>query len=543
MSNIFQWISFKKPKRYYHNLTHQNILSFNQGELVPVYWEEVLPGDKMSVSIESLIRFAPMVSPMMTRNNLRFYAFYVPNRIVDESWQEFIFGKEDGSEGIQRRLSIINLPNQGIIHRLADYLGYVPLSSDVSSRTCIFSIAYPYLSYIRIWNEYFRDQNLQDEINPIIQSDGTYHFDYGLRRKSWEKDYFTSALPFLQRGPASRMPIDFTSNSIETELSDGIKSQSPLYVGSLDGSGSVQSLNGTLRNTAAQDADKSITLGASGQFEAGTLYPKNLSNFLTAETTLSEIEASFLINDFRRANQLQVFLEKNARAGARPKEQLKAHFNVNSSDARLQRPEFLGAMTNPISISEVLQHSETQQNGTPLGEMGGHGIGVSGNRLFRNKYFEEHGIVMVLACVVPRSSYYGGLDRRLIKLDRFSYYWPEFARIGEQPVYKSELFFNNEKIPDYESPSEVFGYQERYAEYRYRNDEVHGKMQTDLSFWHQSRSFDSSVSLNGDFVTCKPSDRIFALQDDDSSTEQIYANMLFKVNMLRPVSPRGVPSL
>lgn len=542
MSNIFQSVFFKKPKRYYHNLTHQNILSFNQGELIPVYWEEILPGDKMSLSVESLIRFAPMVSPMMTRNNLRFYAFFVPNRIVDENWQEFIFGNEDGTDGKHSYLlvshSYINNLN---MRRLLDYLGYVPLVKPDFDRGCSFSNPYPYLSYFKVYNEYFRDQNLQDEL--IISGNGSagyfnYEAIYGIQHKAWEKDYFTSALPFLQRGPASRMPVDFTSKSITSQLVD--KEGNGTWLADSEGQGVAMLRNGTNEDISGVSGYQGAALSGSG---TSAIYPRDLSQFMDVETTLNDIEASFLINDFRRANQLQVFLEKNARAGSRPTEQLRAHFGTKSSDARLQRPEFLGAMTQPISISEVLQHSESTSNGTPLGEMGGHGISASGNVLFKNRFFEEHGIMIVLACVVPRSSYYGGLDRRLIKLDRFSYYWPEFARIGEQPVYKSELYFEPAGVPDYNDPSNVFGYQERYAEYRFRNDEVHGKMQTDLSFWHQARSFDSSVALNSDFISCLPSDRIFALQDGDASTEQIYANMLFNVKMLRPVTPRGVPSL
>ena len=431
MSNIFQSVFFKKPKRYYHNLTHQNILSFNQGELIPVYWEEILPGDKMSLSVESLIRFAPMVSPMMTRNNLRFYAFYVPNRIVDEKWQEFIFGKEDGTDGNQSLLYTQMSNAQYQTLRLLDYLGYMPLNKAYGNRTFSFSNPYPYLSYFKIFNEYFRDQNLQDELVVARNTTNPNAFvaNIPLQRKAWEKDYFTSALPFLQRGPASRMPIDFTSNSITSKLVD--KDGPGTWLADAEGAGVAMLRNGTDEQISGVSGYQGAALSGSG---ASVVYPRDLSQFMEVETTLNDIEASFLINDFRRANQLQVFLEKNARAGARPTEQLRAHFGTKSSDARLQRPEFLGAMTQPISISEVLQHSESTSDGTPLGEMGGHGISANGNTLFKNKFFEEHGVVMVLACVVPRTSYFGGLDRRLIKLDRFSYYWPEFARIGEQPV-------------------------------------------------------------------------------------------------------------
>ena len=486
-----------------------------------------------------------MVSPMMTRNNLRFYAFYVPNRILDDAWESFIYGNEDGTSGHQPLLKLNGtyLSQDPLARKLYDYLGYVPLTADISGRTFEFRYPYPLLAYCDIWNEYFRDQNLQDAL-PIHEwkdENGDFYVStVRLRYKAWEKDYFTSALPFLQRGPASSLPISFSGSDVTTVIKDsGNKSDTSAYFEQADGTWSSYS------GDIVYDSEGNLIINdrASGGNALKGIAFSNLSKFLQAESTLEEIEASFLINDFRKANKLQAFLEKNARAGARPTEQLRAHFGVKPSDARLQRPEFLGALTMPISISEVLQHSESSQSGTPLGEMGGHGIGVTGNRLFKNRFFEEHGVMMVLACVVPRSSYFGGLDRRFIKLDRFSYYWPEFANIGEQPVYKSELFFNDTSVPDYNSPEEVFGYQERYAEYRFRNDEVHGKMQTDLKFWHQARSFDSSVALNGDFISCKPDDRIFALQDDNPDTEQIYANFLFKPRMSRIVTPRGIPSL
>lgn len=541
MSNIFQSIFIKKPKRYYHNLSHTNQCSFNQGELIPVLVEEILPGDKMSLSVEALVRFAPMVSPMMTRNNLRFYAFYVPNRIVDSNWQSFIFGNEDGTSGPQSLLAVSSTVSSQPMHRLLDYLGYLPLTAPFT-RSYTFSNPYPYLSYVKIYNEFFRDQNLQDEyvINRSTINPNNFVASVGLLRKAWEKDYFTSALPFLQRGPASSLPISFSGSDVTTSIfNNEIDGVSQPWLKSTDS----PAVSSNLYDTGVESSVYH-NVGVVSDKSAGTIWqPSNLAQFLRAESTLDEIEASFLINDFRKANKLQEFLEKNARGGARPTEQLRVHFGVRPSDARLQRPEFLGALTLPISISEVLQHSETTSTGTPLGEMGGHGIGVAGNRLFRNKFFEEHGTLMVLACVIPRSAYYGGLNRHNIKLDRFSYYWPEFSNIGEQPVYKSELYFNPDNVPDYNDPSEIFGYQERYAEYRYHNDEVHGKFQTDLSFWHQARSFDSTVALNGSFVQCNPSDRIFALQDSSDDTEQIYANILFKEKMFRTVTPRGIPAL
>lgn len=544
----FSKIRIKKPRRHLFNLSHEHLTTFNIGELIPIYWEETLPGDKFSVGVESFLRFMPLISPVMHRINLRFYAFFVPNRLISAKWESFITGGEDGTFSSPITFTPTGIANETAL-RIFDYLGYGRVKNVPTLHT-VKASPFPIASYYRIWNDYFRDQNLQEEVKIIENSTGapsvTIYFNNvptsGVMSKCWEKDYFTSALPWLQRGNPADLPISFGTSSVNTVLSD------KHYQGALElGVGEGETMPSGAKevyNMPNSDGQTSRLTADGNTSPQSYLQPRNLSDFLTAETTLDEIEASFTINDLRRAEALQRWMEKSARGGSRYIEQIRSFFGVVSSDARLQRPEFLGALSSPVSISEVLQHSQTTSDGTPLGEMGGHGISASGNWIFRNRFFEEHGIIMVLACVQPRTSYYGNLlDRRLYKPDRFHYYWPDFARIGEQPVFTSELYsssFDLDTSFDHFDES-IFGYQERYSEYKQRLSRISGDFEGTLDFWHLGRSFDSSVALNGDFVSCKPSSRIFAVED--ASSQKLLGDFFLKVKAYRPVIPHVIPGL
>lgn len=545
----FSKIRIKKPRRHLFNLSHEHLTTFNMGELIPIYWEETLPGDKFSVGVESFLRFMPMISPVMHRINLRFYAFFVPNRLIfgQDLWEEFITGGSDGSNN--QGLAMPYIQTFPDVQALCNYLGLsVPALSDLGTNISdmLPVNSAPIGAYFKIWNDYFRDQNLQDELSITVhKNNGQFGVALtsvppihrqGVLRKCWEKDYFTSALPWLQRGNPADLPISFSATDITTTLSD-VSTTSPLDFGTAVGGETAGEIS--LQNRGTQNLN--IMNEPAGTGSKYPLIPRNLSDFLTAESTMDDIEASFTINDLRRAEALQRWMEKSARGGSRYIEQIRSFFGVVSSDARLQRPEFLGALSSPVSISEVLQHSQTTTDGTPLGEMGGHGISATGNWIFRNKFFEEHGIIMILACVQPRTSYYGSMtDRRFYKPDRFHFYWPDFARIGEQPVFKGELF-NSLSSSSTTFDESVFGYQERYSEYKQRLNRISGDFQATLDFWHLGRSFNSKVALNSTFVTCSPSSRIFAVEDAD--TQKLLGDFFLKVKAFRPIIPHVIPGL
>lgn len=559
----FSKIRIKKPRRHLFNLSHEHLTTFNMGELIPIYWEETLPGDKFSVGVESFLRFMPLISPVMHRINLRFYAFFVPNRLFgQESWEQFITGGEDGT--YQNPLKfVISYPNGGVIRnpsriaRLFDYLGFVKYTDGATGANVDLPTGcsgFPVFAYYKIWNDYFRDQNLMPE--PVFSSSNSTFFmdlsdldkkDYvssrgGILMKCWEKDYFTSALPWLQRGNPADLPISFSGTDITTTLTDK-PNQEGLEFTVAEGATPSGSSHEPWIIGGGSDSDP-YTLSSDGNTAPNKLQPRNLSDFLIAESTMDDIEASFTINDLRRAEALQRWMEKSARGGSRYIEQIRSFFGVTSSDARLQRPEFLGALSSPVSISEVLQHSQTTTDGTPLGEMGGHGMSAAGNWIFRNKFFEEHGTIMVLACVQPRTAYYGThCDRRFYKPDRFHYYWPDFARIGEQPVFNGELWTDGTQLfaDISDVMGDVFGYQERYSEYKQRLSRISGDFEESLDFWHLGRSFDESVALNKEFVQCDPSSRIFAVED--GNVQKMLGDFFLKVKAFRPVIPHVIPGL
>lgn len=530
--SLFQQIALRKPKRHNFNLSHEVKYTSSMGTLIPLYWEEILPGDKFTIGIQNLTRLAPMLAPMMHRVNMRFYAFFVPNRLLygQDVWENFITGGEDGTN--VTKLPCLKFPVSPLSDsqkRLLDYLGYRSLLNVQNATTWGVSnmIAGPYLAYYKIWNEYFRDQNLQDEVSIPFAGNGYQLTSHGLMYKCWEKDQFTSSLPWLQRGPQTLMPIS-GSVSVSGALADVPSPTKRLQLETANGIAMADGIAYT--HKIADD------LGSIRDANGNDLAPTNLSDFLTIEGALGDLETSFTINDLRRAVKLQEWLEKNARGGARYTEQILSHFGVRSKDSRLQRPEFLGATSIPIQISEVLQTSSTTSD-SPQANMAGHGISAGANIVCKNRFFSEHGILMLIGCAIPRTGYYGGSDRRLYKPDRFAYYWPEFAHIGEQPVYKDEI---DSKTAAPWSDPQVFGYQERYYEYKSRLSRVVGDFEDTLNFWHLDRTF-TDPSLNGNFVQCLPRTDIFAVQD--ATSQYLWSDAYISVKASRLVSKYSIPQI
>lgn len=542
--SIFSHVSVPKLRKSLYRYNFEHKMSYRMGYLLPVKVIPILPGDKiLSLSVESFTRMAPMIFPVMHRMNIKLYAFFVPNRIVWDNWEDYITGGPDGSLApVKPYFSLDTLFGAYIstvdIGSLSDYLGWPVEEFGPNGLKPGYKVhSLRHRGYQLIWNEYFRDQNLQDEIIIPRAFDGD-EFEaetqdalalLTLRRKCWQKDYFTSALPWLQRGPLTEMPVNFDLSEGHVRLSDRREPGRDLVLAS-------DKPTSTAEPHLYYNAQQNTTSGEMGFDSSGSggVYPTNLSDFLDAQLSASNPDVgSFLIEDLRRAVKLQEWREKNARGGARYTEQILSHFGVRSSDARLQRPEFLGATSQPISISEVLQSSESSDQGTPLGEMGGHGVSARGALLCRNKFFEEHGYVFVLMTCLPRTGYFQGFERDFLKFDKFEEYWPEFAHIGEQPIYKEELLFNRKT-----EPGQIFGYTPRYSEYQYIPDTVAGEFRRTLKAWHMAREIDNA-SLNSDFVTCTPTDRIFPVQYQN--IEQMYGQFLFHLNMRRPVFKGASP--
>lgn len=550
MANIFNSIRLKRPKRNVFNLSYENKLTMNMGELVPIMCMPIVPGDKFRVNTEALVRLAPLVAPMMHRVNVYTHYFFVPNRLVWDAWEDFITKGIDGEDApVFPRIGLTtSFSNQayslGLVRdgSLWDYLGLPSVgkiasttdskagSNSVSVPENFLVSALPFRAYQLIYNEYYRDQNLTDPVSFGLGSDTTSDRValMTLRRRAWEKDYFTSALPWLQRGPEVSVPINGIGGSSNVIYRNPNNAQQHWvdYDGRNMPGGAMNIVPGEVSQHSFGVA---ATTGEGAMNNRGPQLDPNG----TLQVDLDEAGVS--IQDLRTSNALQRWFERNARGGSRYIEQILAHFGVRSSDARLQRPQFLGGGKMPIAVSEVLQTSSTDTT-SPQANMAGHGISAGVNNGFRH-YFEEHGYVIGLMSILPRTGYQQGVPRDFTKFDNMDFYFPEFAHLSEQEVKNQELFVSDDSTYN----EGTFGYTPRYAEYKYHESEAHGDFRSNMSFWHLNRIFSEKPNLNTTFVECNPSNRVFATSQtqDDKFWVQIYQD----VKALRLMPKYGTPML
>jgi len=557
MANIFNSIRMKRPRRNAFNLSYESKLTLNMGELVPIMCMPVVPGDKFRVKTESLVRLAPLVAPMMHRVNVFTHYFFVPNRLVWNQWEDFITKGVDGEDvPIFPKITLGQstaafVLNQGYFNdsSLWDYLGLPSIKSigttngrspspnSVAVPDQFQVSALPFRAYQMIYNEYYRDQNLTDEIAISLDSGNISEQNalvdlLSIRRRAWEKDYFTSALPWLQRGPEVTVPVQGAGGSMDV-VYERQTSARQLWK---DSSGRDFE-NGTAYESiySVQDPERlgEAVLIARGTGGAANNRSPELDPNGTLKVNVDEMGIN--INDLRTSNALQRWFERNARGGSRYIEQILSHFGVRSSDARLQRPQFLGGGRMPISVSEVLQTSSTDET-SPQANMAGHGISAGINNGFKH-YFEEHGYIIGIMSITPRSGYQQGVPRDFTKFDNMDFYFPEFAHLSEQEIKNQELFVTNDNSYN----EGTFGYTPRYAEYKYHQSEAHGDFRGNLSFWHLNRIFEDQPNLNTTFVECNPSNRVFATSEteDDKFWVQLYQD----VKALRLMPKYGTPML
>lgn len=464
-------------KRYKHNLSNYKLLTCDMGEIVPIGLREVLPGDTIQHATSAMIRVSPLLSPVMHPVHVKIHHWFVPHRLVWEDWEKFITGGPDGMDASVYPTITTPVTTGFAEGSLADYLG-VPTGSANASEPVS---AIPFRAYALIFNEWYRDQDLVTALTIDKTSGPDTTTNTALQNAAWEKDYFTSARPWEQKGPSVTIPL--TGNA--PVISDGT---TPTVSGG-GGTNRQMQLN-TSTGLTTTPAPGSTTLATWGDNSG-------------LEADLSGV-AAVDMNDLRLAMSLQRFEEARARYGSRYTEYLR-YLGVRSSDARLQRPEYLGGGKQTIQFSEVLQ---TAEGTDPVGELRGHGISALRSNKYR-RFFEEHGFVISLMIVRPKTIYGQGLERHWNRRTKEDFFQKELQHIGQQEVLNKEVYLAHT------TPDGVFGYQDRYDEYRRSESSIAGQFRTTLNFWHYARLFSSDPSLNADFVKSVPTKRVNAVESED----------------------------
>ena len=506
--SVFSKIGALSPGRSVFNLSYEKKLTCDMGQLIPIMCDEVVPGDKFQIGNDIVIRFQPLVAPIMHEINVYVHYFFVPNRILWDDWEDFISGGVDGNYA--GTPPIWDPTGMNTVGSLWDYFGFptgvVP--------TGAFPLDFPRRAYNRVYNEFYRDENLQTE---VLETNGT------ILNRAWEKDYFTSSLPWQQRGIAPALPISGTTSVIFNST------EWPAYL-PIKFDREAVNVTGVRAGTASiQPQTSGVTTGKTAALEAYA----DIRSKLNSNTVDFSDATTFNVADLRLAFQIQKWMERNARGGVRYTEFLRSHFGVAPRDDRLQRPEYIGGSKSPCIISEVLQTSSTDAT-SAQGNLAGHGIAV--DRTFAASYTaQEYGLIIGIMSVMPRSAYQQGIDRQWLRRNRYDYYFPEFANLSEQAIERAELYASNVEAEN----KTIFGYQGRFDEMRVKRNMVCGYMRDTFDYWHLGRKFVSAPGLNSEFIKCVPSKRIFAVQNEPG----LIVNVGNRIKAIRPLPIQSQPGL
>lgn len=532
----FDSVELRKPERSNFDLSHEVKLSTRMGKLTPVLTMEVIPGDSVNLNTEIMARLAPMLAPVMHRVNIFIHHFYVPNRILANWWEAFITNGRLGTETppvpsnaqIQTLLQL----NSNVLAKgsLYDYMGGNPIPDSEQGggawvgRTIDLL---PFVAYYKIWYDYYRDRNFVADNTILPMAAGTVAANLleltSIKYRSWEHDYFTSALPWTQRGAAVLLPVSGTGNV--SYLATSVVRQT---------GGGFPAANTALGNN---DATGNLFVGKTAF--AGTGGTGRIENI----DTITFNNNTVTINDFRRAQRLQMWLERQALAGSRYNETIYAQFSVRTSDGRLQRAEYLGGGKMNIQISEVVAPNWSNDGTTniPAGDLSGHGISY-GNQAKANYFVQEHGFICSILSVMPRSAYFQGMPNMFRRRNTFlDYPWPLFGHLGEQPVYNHEIYGVPANVNTNRNNDTIFGYQSRYADWKFMLDRVSGDFRDTLNIWHLARTFSATPVLSANFNTFEDSlqNRIFAV----SNVDTVWINMYNYVKVKRALPYYGTPML
>lgn len=472
-------------KRNKFNLSYYKLASINPGGLYPIGLTEILPGDTVQQSTSALVRAAPLVTPVMHPWNVRIHHWFVPHRLVWEDFEDFITGGPDGEDASVFPTITFSGGSGAAVGSLADYLGVTPAVNNLEVS------ALPFRAYQLIWNEWYRDEDLETAAVVDVGSGPDTTTSTALKNVAWEKDYFTSARPFEQKGPDITIPIGDTAPVTGTVTVNPTET-APGTPGARTFSRSAVGANTALNINEASGGLGGITFPATHSLDAD----------LSSASAVS-------VNVLREALALQRFQEARARYGSRYVEYLRYN-GVRSSDARLQRPEYLGGGRQNIQFSEVIANNfsagVTAANRPVLG---GHGISSLRSNRYR-RFFEEHGYIITCMSIRPKTMYVQGVFRTWNRRFKEDFWQRELEHIGQQEVLNKEVY------AAHATPDGTFGWQDRYDEYRRSESSVAGEFRTSvLDSWHTGRIFASDPALNSTFVSCVPTERNFAVQTQD----------------------------
>lgn len=510
------------------NLSEGLKTCFDFDNIYPVYWEELSPGDHFEVSVASVCRLMPMISPVMDNVKLKFMAFWIPNRLLWKHFLNFMGEKQWQDDKVDYLVPQLNMKvAENTVGGLGDYLGCPPTGT-----TCDYSVsALPFRAYNKIFNDWFRASELQEPLKEYtgdnLSGDPAESKDtlatYKILKKGKPLDYFTSCLPYPQAGEEVMIPL--TGNApVKT---DG---RNATFLNIYNGTRGLERTSfGNISSNGQLDVSVSAYVN-SESISVGNQYT-NLYADMSQVTGVS-IEA------LRKASALQVLLERDARAGERYPELVKMHYNVTCPDFLLGRSQYLGSANVDIIVNPVVQNSSTNEV-SPQGNLTGIGVG-QGNKELCEISAVEHGIFMIVACASADVTYQQGVARKFNKLSRYDYMNPAFWNLGDQAVYNKEIFLS----PDKATNEAVFGYQERYRELREGINKITGKMRSgvegSLDVWHLAEKFETLPKLNGEFIQCAtPIDRVLSAPDEPD----IITDIWFDIKATRPLPVSSNPSL
>lgn len=533
-------------KRTKFDRSHVYKTTFNSGKLIPVFVDEVLPGDTTRMSVNYFARLATPIKPIMDNIYLDWFFFFVPNRLVWEHWQNFCFEQEDPDDSTDYVIPVImanDNNNNTYLGSLWDYFGLPLNTSGAISGVS----ALPFRAVYLIWNEWFRDENLQKSVkiqkgdtNEILNSarvsdqpswlfkSGTDIFPgYPCPPRGKRHDYFTSALPWTQKGPGVSIGLAGTADLVLSSNNNPI-----LFSG-----GSGNSAFENMSVYSAKIGKEVCVQGYTGEIQ-NTGYLKFGSDVGLKGYADLDSSSIFTINSLRTAFQMQKFYERLARGGSRYTEVLRSFFGVVSPDARLQRPEFLGSFTKMVNVNPIAQTSATDAT-SPQGNLSAYGVTASKFHGF-TKSFVEHGYIIGFVSARADLTYQQGINKMWLRSTVYDFYWPTFAHLGEQAIELREIYAQGS-----EADTTVFGYQERYAEYRYKPSQITGKFRSSvvngsLDMWHLSQFFKNAPTLNEEFIVENPPiKRIIAVQDEP----EFLLDVGFRYTTVRPMPMFGTPGL